>query len=212
MSFYNHGNDDFDGVYMGGDPNGPVLANTATKVVAEPVDAGFPAGSPENKPFDGFHEWSLVDTDGAGGAVPRVRLNGEDFDPVAEAIPAPSMFPAGTVGWGTLNPNESGFFQTKHIVFEASEALPGDTGDFDGDGTVDGDDLVQWKGDFGVNGDSDADGDGDSDGNDFLIWQRTLGPTPPGGATPAVTGVPEPQSLALLVGAVGVLAGRRRRK
>ncbi|MEM8945354.1 MAG: hypothetical protein AAGD11_09235 [Planctomycetota bacterium] len=48
-------------------------------------------------------------------------------------------------------------------------------GDFNGDLTVDGADLVQWQGDYGLNGDSDANGDGDSNGIDFLIWQRTLG-------------------------------------
>jgi hypothetical protein len=46
-------------------------------------------------------------------------------------------------------------------------------GDFDDDGDVDEDDLSQWKGDFGQNGNSD--GDGDSDGNDFAIWQQNLG-------------------------------------
>src|SRR5262249_27045860 len=51
-------------------------------------------------------------------------------------------------------------------------------GDFDEDGDVDHDDLVQWRGDFGANGDSDADEDGDSDGADFLIWQRQIGSPP----------------------------------
>ena len=37
-------------------------------------------------------------------------------------------------------------------------------GDFDDDGDVDADDLAQWEGDFGLNGDADADFDGDSDG------------------------------------------------
>ncbi|MBA3484161.1 MAG: PEP-CTERM sorting domain-containing protein [Pirellulales bacterium] len=82
-------------------------------------------------------------------------------------------------------------------------------GDFDGDGTVDGDDLAQWRGDFGGPG-SDADGDGDSDGNDFLIWQRNLGQS---SATPSAAAVPEPGALALLaVGALGLAAAGRRRK
>jgi len=48
-------------------------------------------------------------------------------------------------------------------------------GDFDRDGVVDGADLAQWEGDYGLNDNSDADDDGDSDGADFLIWQRNLG-------------------------------------
>ena len=64
-------------------------------------------------------------------------------------------------------------------------------------------DLSQWEGDFGLNGDSDADGDGDSDGQDFLVWQRELG-TP---ALHAAAGsVPEPASAALLL--CGVAAAR----
>jgi hypothetical protein len=67
--------------------------------------------------------------------------------------------------------------------------------DFDEDGDVDGDDLAQWEGDFGVNGLSDADDDGDSDGDDFLAWQRQLGSGLP--ATGASATVPEPAPLAL---------------
>ena len=85
-------------------------------------------------------------------------------------------------------------------------------GDYDGDGDVDGDDLVVWKGEFGQGGPhmADGDGDGDADGADFLIWQRELG-LPGQGA--AVGAIPEPAGLALLV--VGLIARpaavRRRR-
>jgi hypothetical protein len=66
-------------------------------------------------------------------------------------------------------------------------------GDFDADGDVDDDDLLQWQGDYRVNGNSDADGDGDSDGRDFLIWQRNFGMS-----VPAATVVPEPSSFAMI--------------
>ena len=69
-------------------------------------------------------------------------------------------------------------------------------GDFDGDGDVDADDLTQWEGDFGINGDSDADGDGDSDGGDFLAWQRNYDSP----ATEVLAAaVPEPASAVLLI-------------
>jgi hypothetical protein len=106
LSFLNTGNDTVDGIYNGGDPNGPVLANTATKIWPEPVPA---------KPFDGFHDYALVDTDGAGGALPQLYLDGVPLS--VSALPTPSKFPAGTIGFGSLNPNESGFFQTSHMVF-----------------------------------------------------------------------------------------------
>jgi len=85
----------------------------------------------------------------------------------------------------------------KSLVLNVGGGLPGD---FDDNGTVDGTDLAQWKGDFGLDNESDADGDGDSDGADFLIWQRNLGQT---SAAPAAAAVPEPSSLVLCLLALG---------
>jgi hypothetical protein len=90
-------------------------------------------------------------------------------------------------------------------------ALSGVSSDFDKDGDVDRDDLVQWQGDFGLNALSDADNDGDSDGGDFLAWQRQFGVSAPGEA--AVAGIPEPRTAALIsvVGACLALIRRRHR-
>jgi hypothetical protein len=85
-----------------------------------------------------------------------------------------------------------------------STSIPGD---FDDNGQVNGADLAQWKGDFGVNDLSDADNDGDSDGADFLVWQRNLGTGVP--VSPVGAPVPEPASLAMMA-AIGVLWGGRR--
>jgi hypothetical protein len=82
-------------------------------------------------------------------------------------------------------------------------------GDFNGDLVVNGADLTQWRGDFGVDGGSDADSDGDSDGNDFLIWQRNLGNS---AAAPAAGAAPEPNTAIMLLGGpVAWLAATRRR-
>ncbi|MDZ4656388.1 MAG: glycoside hydrolase family 18 protein [Bythopirellula sp.] len=70
-------------------------------------------------------------------------------------------------------------------------------GDFNGDTFVDGTDLAQWQGDYGLNGESDADGDGDSDGRDFLIWQQNVSPAGGLVATAGVS-VPEPASALLI--------------
>jgi len=99
--------------------------------------------------------------------------------------------------------------------------------DFDDNGIVDGDDLAQWQGDFGVNALSDADNDGDSDGADFLAWQRQLGFGPSrasgsndasaqssGGGLPttaAEAAVPEPSSASLWLFALLMLPHRVRR-
>ena len=48
-------------------------------------------------------------------------------------------------------------------------------GDFDENGQIDGDDLAQWEGDYGINGNSDANNDSQSNGFDLLMWQRNHG-------------------------------------
>ena len=86
--------------------------------------------------------------------------------------------------------------------------------DFNGDSTVDGDDLAAWKSGCGTTGNArreqgDADDDRDVDGSDFLIWQRAYV------AAAATTAVPEPASWSLcaipLVTAFAAMAGRGRR-
>jgi T5SS/PEP-CTERM-associated repeat protein len=84
---------------------------------------------------------------------------------------------------------------------------PGFSSDFDGDGDVDGIDLVEWRGDFGENQLSDADGDGDSDGHDFLQWQRQLGS---GASLMSSVTAPEPQPFVMALAAVMALASLRR--
>jgi hypothetical protein len=85
------------------------------------------------------------------------------------------------------------------------------TADFDGDGTVDGDDLGWWRTAFGSGGLNifpGADGDGDADGSEFLAWQRQLG----SGAVPAAaTAVPEPQAAIVALTAAVHYYRRRRR-
>ena len=83
--------------------------------------------------------------------------------------------------------------------------------DFDNDGDVDGTDLNQWRGDFGVNALSDADYDRDSDGADFLAWQRQLGSGVPTVVTSEAVPEPAASTLALLVGC-GVGLGRSQRR
>lgn len=80
-------------------------------------------------------------------------------------------------------------------------AIPGD---FNDSGTVDGLDLAIFEESFAVDADGDADGDLDTDGNDFLIFQRNV-------TGAAVTGVPEPGSVALMLLGVAALAATAKR-
>jgi fibronectin-binding autotransporter adhesin len=79
-------------------------------------------------------------------------------------------------------------------------------GDFDNDGQVDSEDLVQWQSDYGVNGESDADGNGDSDGRDFMIWQRNYGSSQ--ASAKSLWTVPEPHSLSMALVLATALSGR----
>lgn len=81
-------------------------------------------------------------------------------------------------------------------------------GDFNSDTNVNAADLLQLKGDFGVNGDSDANGDGVTDGADVIAWQRESYKAP---IVTDVAPVPEPASAALALIALGLLVGRRPR-
>jgi hypothetical protein len=79
------------------------------------------------------------------------------------------------------------------------------SGDFDGDGRVDRDDLARWRTGFETQSgaeltDGDADGDGDVDGADFLAWQRSVT------AAPASPPVPEPTGVASSLAAVFAIA------
>ncbi|WP_146449282.1 hypothetical protein [Bythopirellula polymerisocia] len=90
--------------------------------------------------------------------------------------------------------------------------------DLDGDGSVDGSDLVDWQDAYSVDAMGDIDGDEDSDGNDFLAWQRAyenqviLQPTAIVRYDPLANtlAVPEPASLCLiLLGAATLTLNRQ---
>lgn len=89
------------------------------------------------------------------------------------------------------------------VGFRLAAAMIVYTADFNGDGAVDGADLVRWKENFGLTTGAtkslgDANGDGVVDGRDFMAWQRQLG----SGVAPAaasVAAVPEPAGLGLVL-------------
>ncbi len=103
----------------------------------------------------------------------------------SDSLFAADISPGG--GLGSSNRNSGKIYQ----ILATAPA------DFDDDGDIDGDDLAQWKGDFGINGDSDADDDGDSDGADLLAWQRQFSENL--GLTTSSEAVPEPTTFLLLV-------------
>ncbi|RIK83995.1 MAG: hypothetical protein DCC67_05450 [Planctomycetota bacterium] len=87
---------------------------------------------------------------------------------------------------------------------------PPPSGDFDGNGVVDGDDLLAWKQSYGqAPGGADGNHDGRVDGGDFLLWQQQLGNgTAALGA--ASRAVPEPTAMVLALGILPLVAAARR--
>lgn len=87
------------------------------------------------------------------------------------------------------------------------------TGDFDGDGDVDGADFVAWQTNFPATGGAsrasgDSDEDGDVDGADFAVWQTGF----PGGVNNGLTPVPEPAAGLLLLAASTIAWATRARR
>ncbi len=101
-------------------------------------------------------------------------------------------------------------FLTSSLFSDPFVFLPGD---FDGNGVVNGADLVAWQNSFGVDAGADANGDGVTDGRDFLVWQQNYGKTLQdfmGGSLAALISIPEPNTA--LLGGMILLTALLRRK
>jgi hypothetical protein len=96
--------------------------------------------------------------------------------------------------WGNSN-----YGVTRLAGFTVTFVNPGQAGDFDGDGDVDGADFIVWQTNYPTTSgagldDGDADSDGDVDGADFAAWQSNF----PVGPGPGSSPVPEPSAALLM--------------
>ena len=155
-----------------------------------------------------------IDIDEIAPMVPFVPVLGNTFNIITSSISVTGQFdyydvsgmPAGLAFKINYLPNAVQLQVVNKPIFSA---------DFDDDGDVDPTDLQIWKGAYHLNQLGDADGDNDSDGGDFLLWQRQLGSKPT--AVAATQAVPEPNSAALILAALGLatsgcFSSRRNRK
>jgi hypothetical protein len=157
-------------------------------------------------PNAGLHDVFVSKYD-TGGALSWTRQWGTQYDDIAYSVSADDFgniyLSGGT--YGDLGGTNQGFEDAFIAKIHDGPLHPAD---FNGDGLVNGGDLTEWKGDFGINGDSDADGDGDTDGADFLAWQRGYGAT----VLPVAISVPEPIARVLWLAVALPLLKRHRRE
>jgi hypothetical protein len=115
----------------------------------------------------------------------------------------PASAPAFVFDFASTDAKNTSLFPTaaapvEFVAFEVPSLL---AGDFDGNGAVNGADLVVWQNGFGTasgasSAAGDANGDGAVDGRDFLRWQAQFGAA--AAAAAVATSVPEPAAAALL--------------
>ena len=116
---------------------------------------------------------------------------------------------------GTYGSSSSGAMFQNNTFFAGmgvvNLVLPSvDDADFDGDGDVDGSDLLTWQRGLGLSGGAatvaagNANGDTVIDGADLAVWRSQYG-----SAVPAVGAVPEPAAAWMALAAMAGLLGRR---
>jgi hypothetical protein len=209
----------------------PELVGLSTNTIAS--TASIATGDPITFNFDsapliyGENYAAIFVTEGAGGALSPVlvatliadyvedppgsgmyRPESHYGDPDADYLKSATNF---------ITMNEFGRFLATFNApyadanFVASFDLPAEAipGDYNASGTVDGEDLTVWRGQFGQTGALTADGDvdGDVDGNDLLVWQQHVGQTAGVGT---IIAIPEPAGLLLAASAIAALGILRR--
>jgi hypothetical protein len=89
------------------------------------------------------------------------------------------------------------------------------TGDYNGNNVVDAADYVVWRETFGQNVSQGTGADGDSSGVidelDYNFWRMRFGSVVSGSSAGSSSGVPEPTSAAMLLGALTILGVRAKR-
>jgi hypothetical protein len=99
---------------------------------------------------------------------------------------------------------------TGMVLYQAAPPVGGVTGDFNGNGTVDAADYVQWRNGGPLQNDP-------TEGvqpEDYNVWRANFGRTAGGGAAAGTsltgTAVPEPATLLLLAGMALTMVVARR--
>ena len=169
---------------------------------------------------DSFNTWNGISVSAADflsldDSIARGPRNPDGSLPVSDFLrlaPGSNLIDAGTdVGlpFNGLAPDLG--------AYESDAVSSFDPADFNEDGKVDEDDLLDWFAGYGTlvdaaHADGDADEDGDVDGSDYLLWQLGSTPSSGGGPSPPLSTatVPEPSCVSLLAGIMIALIAKSR--
>jgi hypothetical protein len=209
--------------------SGATITSTATgKVFTFPSNLG---GNTANKRL-------LIATSGfgalEGGVQPDFTLPSTSFfNPAMDTLTLFAGFPIDTKSFTALptdgvtarhyNPqngqtslganNPTNYGGTTGSVNLPPPMMP--TGDYNGNGIVDAADYVVWRETFGQNVSQGTGADGDSSGVidelDYNFWRMRFGTVATGSSVASGTGVPEPTTAAILLGALVITHVRPKR-
>jgi hypothetical protein len=143
-----------------------------------------------------------------------VELAGVDSTVTWQITSSPVPFDALRIGGPSFvtSPKETVIDNVKLALIDVGPP-PANNSDFNGDGVVDGADLLIWQRGFGLSNETgkshgNANADMLVDGADLSVWKAHFGGLP---ALPATSVVPEPTSalLAVVIGIAAGLGGKR---
>ncbi|MEM9353502.1 MAG: PEP-CTERM sorting domain-containing protein [Planctomycetota bacterium] len=182
-----------------------------------------------NEPFGGtFHVLMKVDINVGGGTADDVTYWVNPADVTSEVTLTSSSAATGSISTAAFEATDSvtrlnvltsnwarGFFYDEarfgyDLSSVAGPPVAQDDADFDGDGDVDVSDVLTYQRGFGVGTtqpEGDADGDGVVDADDLAVIESQFGT---GDAVAAISAVPEPASLLLVLCGLGACGLRRR--
>ena len=197
------------------------LSSVPSSLQFQLEEIGFSDTNAQSDPIDGSAidpDLVITDFESTETVFENIHQPGAPDNDVFPLVvdPGDVVLAGGSTGVFTFSQGQLGNPPTQYVgytfatlTFDFTALDTFQEADFNEDGSVDGDDFLIWQNGFGGPGDKsqgDANEDDFVDGDDFLIWQTQFG-SAEGAAAEAI---PEPASLALLLGMLLLVAARRR--